>query len=604
MAKKFLSTLKIVNLPSDPISGSEGELYFNSSASVAKIYQAGSWSVLGAGGGGGAITVSTTEPASPQTGDAWYKNDTGEFYVYDGTYWVEVNGVVGLTEEQVQDYVAPLFTHGNHTNASVTYDDALNQLHIDVTSAPTAGFTSVLKHDVRLNGSIAKGQAVYVSSANGTNMIVSKASNATEATSSKTIGLLETGGSNNAQVKVVTEGLLAGLNTSTAGTEGDPVWLGTDGNLIYGLANKPVAPAHLVFIGVVTRKNSSNGEIFVKVQNGFELRELHTVLLEADGSISDNEVLAYDTSSNLWINQTAAQAGIATASELSNYLTISSASSTYSLTSHNHTLNSLSNVSINSLADGQSIVWNSASAAWVNQLISGGGGGATTTVSETAPASAELGDTWYKQSDGSFFIYDGTYWVEVTNTITLTDEQAQDKVSSLFVHSNHSNLTATYDDANNQIIMSTSASVSSEQVQDLIAPLFTHANHTNITATYDDGNNQILLSASGGVNIDTTTISTASATTINTISSSTYRSAEILVQIVQGSKQTISKILMIHDGTTANITEYGLIELGASRIPVTISATLTGGNVLIQATITDANVTSATVKVLATTIPI
>jgi hypothetical protein len=51
MAKKFLTSLKIVNLPSDPISGSEGELYFNTSASVAKIYQAGAWSVLGAGGG-------------------------------------------------------------------------------------------------------------------------------------------------------------------------------------------------------------------------------------------------------------------------------------------------------------------------------------------------------------------------------------------------------------------------------------------------------------------------------------------------------------------------------------------------------------------------
>ena len=93
MAKKFLTGLNLVVLPSDPISGSEGELYFNSSASVAKIYQAGAWSVLGAGAGGG-TTVSTTEPESPEIGDSWYKNDTGEFYVYDGTYWVEVNGVI------------------------------------------------------------------------------------------------------------------------------------------------------------------------------------------------------------------------------------------------------------------------------------------------------------------------------------------------------------------------------------------------------------------------------------------------------------------------------------------------------------------------------
>ena len=300
MAKKFLTGLNLVVLDTDPSTGSEGELYFNSSASVAKIYQAGAWSVLGAGGGG--TTVSTTEPLSPEIGDSWYKNDTGEFYVYDGTYWVEVNGTISLSQEEVQDYVAPLFTHNNHVNASVHYEDELNELHIEVTSAPTAGFTSTLKHDVRLNGSIAKGQAVYVSSANGTNMIVSKASNASEATSSKTLGLLETGGSNNSLVKVVTEGLLAGLDTSAANSEGDPVWLGTDGNLIYGLANKPYAPAHLVFIGVVTRKNNSNGEIFVKVQNGFELQEIHNIGIGYGNSISEDSVLRYDAANGVWKN--------------------------------------------------------------------------------------------------------------------------------------------------------------------------------------------------------------------------------------------------------------------------------------------------------------
>ena len=49
MAKKFLTGLNLVVLDTDPATGSEGELYFNSSASVAKIYQAGAWSVLGAG---------------------------------------------------------------------------------------------------------------------------------------------------------------------------------------------------------------------------------------------------------------------------------------------------------------------------------------------------------------------------------------------------------------------------------------------------------------------------------------------------------------------------------------------------------------------------
>lgn len=163
----------------------------------------------------------------------------------------------------------------------------------------SVGFVSTVKHEVKLGEAISKGQAVYVSTADGTNMIVSKASNASEATSSKTMGILETGGILNDKVFVVTEGLVAGLNTSTA-TIGDPVWLGTNGNLLYGLANKPVAPSHMVFIGIVTRVNLNNGEIFVKVQNGFELQELHNVLIT--GTPVDKSALLYDLASGLWKN--------------------------------------------------------------------------------------------------------------------------------------------------------------------------------------------------------------------------------------------------------------------------------------------------------------
>jgi hypothetical protein len=191
-----------------------------------------------------------------------------------------------------------------------------------IDEAPAASFTSTIKHKVKLGLAIAKGQAVYVSSANGTNMVVSKASNTSEATSSKTMGLLETGGSTNAQVNVVTEGLLTGLNTSAA-TIGDPVWLGTNGDLIYGLTNKPYAPAHLVFIGVVTRVNSSNGEIFVKVQNGFELKEIHDVDLITNAP-TNNQLLAYNSTSGLWKNKSVTLADILAADNKTNQLPISS----------------------------------------------------------------------------------------------------------------------------------------------------------------------------------------------------------------------------------------------------------------------------------------
>jgi hypothetical protein len=93
------------------------------------------------------------------------------------------------------------------------------------------------------------------------------------------------------------------LNTIGA-VVGDPVWLGTNGNLVYGLTNKPYAPAHLVFIGVVTRVNANNGEIFITVQNGFELKEIHDVDIITNVPIN-GDVLGYD--GTLWVNKTIAE---------------------------------------------------------------------------------------------------------------------------------------------------------------------------------------------------------------------------------------------------------------------------------------------------------
>ena len=169
-----------------------------------------------------------------------------------------------------------------------------------------ANYTSVLKHTVKASVALTKGQAVYVSSEGGTNMVVSKASNTSEATSSKTLGLIAQDLAINGQGFVITEGLLSGLNTSTA-TIGDPVWLGVNGALIYGLASKPYAPAHLVFIGIVTRVSTTVGEIFVKVQNGFELREIHDVDLISNLP-NNNEILTFESSTSLWKPKTVVSA--------------------------------------------------------------------------------------------------------------------------------------------------------------------------------------------------------------------------------------------------------------------------------------------------------
>jgi hypothetical protein len=213
-----------------------------------------------------------------------------------------------------------------------------------IDEAPAASYTSQVKHRVKSSQAITKGQAVYVSSADGTNMIVSKASNASEGTSSKTMGLLESTVAINGTANVVTEGLIAGLDTTGANAAGDAVWLGTNGDLIYGLVNKPVAPAHLVFIGVVTRRNANNGEIFVKVQNGFEMDELHDYV---QTGVQNNDVISYESSTSLYKPKSIATllgytpqaalsgtgfvkiSGTTITYDNSTYLTTSSAASTY-----------------------------------------------------------------------------------------------------------------------------------------------------------------------------------------------------------------------------------------------------------------------------------
>lgn len=97
--------------------------------------------------------------------------------------------------------------------------------------------------------------------------------------------------------------------------------------------------------------------------------------------------------------------------------------------------------------------------------------------------------------------------------------------------------------------------------------------------------------------IATTSITTNSATTIGTFSTSSYRSGEFFIQFTQGSKYYASKVAVIHDGTSAYHTEFAIIEPTAGSMPVTITSTISGGNVLIQATFTDAATTNATAKV-------
>ena len=99
--------------------------------------------------------------------------------------------------------------------------------------------------------------------------------------------------------------------------------------------------------------------------------------------------------------------------------------------------------------------------------------------------------------------------------------------------------------------------------------------------------------------IDTTTTSTTATTqvAIDTFVASHFRSAEFTIQVKNSTDSTyhLTKVLLIHDGTTPAITEYGTIFTG-SAAEATFDADISSGNVRLLAT--PASTDSMTFKVV------
>lgn len=148
-------------------------------------------------------------------------------------------------------------------------------------------------------------QAVRVTGAQGNRLKVDLAQATTDSLSAETIGLVTETIANNQEGFITTSGLVRNINT-TGSLQGE-TW--NDGDMLYlspttagRITNiKPSAPNHLVIIGYVVRAHATQGQIFVKVDNGYELDELHNVLIS--GTPSNGEVLTYDGVSNVWRNE-------------------------------------------------------------------------------------------------------------------------------------------------------------------------------------------------------------------------------------------------------------------------------------------------------------
>jgi len=255
------------------------------------------------------------------------------------------------------------------------------------------------------NSTLNLGQVVYISGAQGQRPSINLADYSTEYASSKTFGVVAETITNGAEGFVSTFGVLDKVNTLGI-APGTALWLGPSGTFT---ATKPVAPKHLVFVGYSLKESASAGRIFINVQNGYELDELHDVLITNKAS---GDILKYDSSVGLWKNSPFSVG--------SGLQIVNGAISTGGSGNFTNVLINTGTITSNSTALDISQTWNNAATTFTASKIN-----ITDTASNASSLLMDLqvngvgkfgvkknGDIWWYSNDGGWGIFnEGFGWM-------------------------------------------------------------------------------------------------------------------------------------------------------------------------------------------------
>lgn len=229
----------------------------------------------------------------------------GDWAIFNGSTWqkldqtntvTSVNGLTGAVV--ITPSIIGALSGATSSDGSITVNQVGTVVDLVVSAASPA---STLLLQVRNNtgSTLTKGTVVYVNGALGQLPTVAKAQANAESTSSQTQGLITADIANNANGYVTIVGLVTNFDTS-AFTDGAQLYL--SGTVAGGMtATKPYAPTHLVYVGVVTYAHPTQGKIQVKVQNGYELDELHNVSAQ---SPTTGQTIVYNSATSLWEKNT------------------------------------------------------------------------------------------------------------------------------------------------------------------------------------------------------------------------------------------------------------------------------------------------------------
>ncbi len=305
------STARLTAGDNITIANTPGGITISSTASANIAYQ-GTWDAAtndpalasGVGVAGHFYIVSVAGSTDLDGITNW---TVGDLAIFSGTVWQkidntdQVNSVFGRIGNVIAangDYTASQVTNVPYDGVTaVTVQNAINQL-ADFINAAEQKLTAYVTNVDTVP--LVRGDVVYISGASGNRPSVMRAANTGESTSSKTFGVVSDAsiGVNNPGY-VTCVGVVSNLNLGSY-AEGAVAYLGASPGSI--TTTKPHAPAHLVYVGLIQRANNGNGQLYVKIQNGYELDELHDV--DITGTPAAGSLLIYDASNALWKNAT------------------------------------------------------------------------------------------------------------------------------------------------------------------------------------------------------------------------------------------------------------------------------------------------------------
>lgn len=191
-------------------------------------------------------------------------------------------------------------------------------------------------------------------------------------------------------------------------------------------------------------------------------------------------------------------------------------------------------------------------------------------VSNTPPTSPINADLWWNNEDGSLNIYyqdgDSDQWVEIVNAfVGFGNTGVFDPYSDVDIYSNTSS---------------------------------TGMSQGALTVLGGVGVGETLNAKTLGVNDvfqiignTYTSSNTSSNQVAHTVNSNVFRTAKYLMQITSGTDYNAIELLLMHDGSTVYMTEYGQILAGSGATLSTFDADISGGNMRLLVTPTNSTTT-------------